>query len=223
MAQAQVKAPTAARKGRAPKAVTPAAVEKVLQGGTEEVTAEQRAAEEAHNRRAEDQRRRSDDVMAFSASQMLAQPETKPEVPVELFQQAVQKLAETMGIPPELVPVPPAEVPVTPQQAAPQPARTKDVKNGVTRPAPDTKCGRIWGAADRLTVQTGAAATIAELRGLAELRDINENTMKTQYARWREYNGVHGRIAKPAQPAVVEGQDEGMEEVFNRRATDKVH
>lgn len=70
-------------------------------------------------------------------------------------------------------------------------------QNGVRRPKPDTLCGRAWALFDKASqllqqpVPVNFAITIAEKFGL------NEGNVKTEYARWKKFNGVEGRIDIP--------------------------
>lgn len=86
-------------------------------------------------------------------------------------------------------------------------AKVKVQQNGVTRPADNTKCGAIFAAADKITADTGSTATIAAVK--VACLGINDHTIKTQYARWRMYNGIVGRIAAPAPKAAVVMNHEG--------------
>lgn len=198
MAKAQTAAP--AKRTRAAKAAPP--VEAVLKGGEEPVTEEQRAAERRAHDLGVQARRENADAMAFSVQQMTA-PATVTDGDLDTFQKAVQALAQVHNVPPEVVAA------VVPAVAAPMAKAAKNVKNGVTRPNNETKCGKIWTAADEITVKTRAPATLAELRQRTELKDVNEHTIKTQYARWRQYNGITGRVTK-ATPASPAGEDEGL-------------
>jgi hypothetical protein len=79
------------------------------------------------------------------------------------------------------------------------------VQNGITRPADGTLCGLIWLAADHHTTPT-SPAQIAQLKADVALKDVNDHTIKTQYARWRQFNGVTGRlqnVSKIATPTVL--------------------
>lgn len=72
-------------------------------------------------------------------------------------------------------------------------------QNGVRRPKPATACGRCWALFDQISGETGAPATISAAMALAG--DLNEDTVRTQYARWRKFHGVVGRLVDPAAEA----------------------
>ena len=145
-----------------------------------EVSTEQRAAD-----------RRADDAMKFSIQQM--QTPAVLETPAVLlnadaekqaeFNAAVAKLAAEYGLP-------------LPAPAAPAKVKADKLqRNGITRPGANTVCGKIWAAADAISSsQGGAPATIASLKSHSATQGINDHTIKTQYSRWRHYNGVAGRL-----------------------------
>lgn len=144
-----------------------------------EITAEQREGE----RRQEENDRRHGDAMAFAVEQLTA-PQTKPLEPpqlappkaaLDLYNQRLAALNAQFG------------VQTAPQQTA------KQSRNGITRPGADTRTGKVWACADSITIANHRSATIAELKAHPDLRVVNVNTIKTQYARWRQYNGVQGR------------------------------
>lgn len=74
-------------------------------------------------------------------------------------------------------------------------------QNGVRRPKSETICGKAWAVFDDLSAKSGAPATIKA--SLENAGGIAEATVRTQYARWRKYHGISGKIetAPPAKPA----------------------
>lgn len=88
-------------------------------------------------------------------------------------------------------------------------SRQQPEQNGVRRPKPETQCGRIWDLADKLSNEIAAPVSIAVLMTEAHKNGLLEdNTIKTQYARWRKFHGVVGRLAAPAAeaaPAAAQG------------------
>lgn len=144
-----------------------------------EVHPEQRAAD-----------RRADDAMKFAVQQMQtpAVLETPPALTADPkaaeFAAAIAKLAEQFGMP----------APALTTQSA-KPKQDKQQRNGITRPGANTTCGKIWAACDAISLsQGGAPATIAALTAHSSTHGINGHTIKTQYSRWRHYNGVAGRL-----------------------------
>lgn len=122
------------------------------------------------------------------------------------FQEAVAALASSMGVDPAQF--------ISPAPGKVKAARAdKQQRNGITRPATGTATGTIWDFADQISAKKAetnpsAFASIAELRQVPELRQTNEHTLKTQYARWRSYHGLKGR------------QDAAPAPTPNRRADD---
>jgi hypothetical protein len=72
-------------------------------------------------------------------------------------------------------------------------SREKIVQNGVTRPGKETICGQVFEVADKITTEQSHTATIAEVK--SALPKLNDHTVKTQYARWRQFNGIVGRLS----------------------------
>jgi membrane protein involved in colicin uptake len=68
-------------------------------------------------------------------------------------------------------------------------------QNGVRRPKSDTICGKAWAVFDELSAKSGAPATIGD--SLKNANGIAEATVRTQYARWRKYHGISGRVEAP--------------------------
>jgi len=84
-------------------------------------------------------------------------------------------------------------------------------QNDVRRPKPETTCGKCWATYDAISNRNGRPASISE--ALAELRPqgVNDATSRTQYAHWRKYNGVSGRVEAP-KPAVAVSPTEPVKE-----------
>lgn len=120
-----------------------------------------------------------------------------PPAAMANFKQELAALQEKFGVT--------AEVKVKPLKA------DKLQRNGITRPGAETKCGSIWAVADEISATNHTIATIAAIRLDKRMEGIPEATIKTQYARWRQYNGVKGRL--PTLPAMhqQQGQYEALE------------
>jgi hypothetical protein len=76
-------------------------------------------------------------------------------------------------------------------------------KNGITRPRPDGACGKVWAFADAESAKIQAPVAISVLMPVCQAAGLNDATTRTQYARWKTYNGVFGAVAKPAAPAAA--------------------
>jgi chromosome segregation ATPase len=77
-------------------------------------------------------------------------------------------------------------------------------QNGIRRPRPATKCGRVWELADSLSTEA-QPVSIAELLATANAEGLNEGNTKAEYARWRKFNGITGRIVAEKAEANTEG------------------
>lgn len=69
--------------------------------------------------------------------------------------------------------------------------------NGVRRPKPETMCGQAWAVFDEVSAKNGAPASIKESLEIAKARGLNEGNVRVEYARWRKFFGITGRIAAP--------------------------
>ena len=91
---------------------------------------------------------------------------------------------------------------------APKVERERNEKaNGVVRPAPDTKTGKVWSIADEMTKEQGTVAKRKDVLNECDAHGIAASTAATQYGRWRKFNGLEGRgdaeetTAKTEKPA----------------------
>lgn len=92
--------------------------------------------------------------------------------------------------------------------AEPKVERERNEKaNGVVRPAPDTKTGKVWSIADEMTKEQGTPAKRKDVLNESYAHGIAASTAATQYGRWRKFNGLEGRgdaeetAAKAEKPA----------------------
>lgn len=85
-------------------------------------------------------------------------------------------------------------------------AQKQVVQNDVTRPKEASSCGKIWAIADQLSAKHKAPVTIKQLEEIALAEGFNPATIKTQYARWRKFHGVTGRVVtvEASAPATAE-------------------
>lgn len=73
-------------------------------------------------------------------------------------------------------------------------ARNRPNQNGVTRPTSGGKCAIIWDTCDTLTAKLKQPVPFSELSPVLLEQGFNIHTVKTQYARWRTFNNVTGRV-----------------------------
>jgi len=74
------------------------------------------------------------------------------------------------------------------------------MQNDVRRPKPESTCGKCWATYDKLSADRGSPCAIADAKKILEAQGINEATIRTQYAHWRKFNGVSGRVEAVAAP-----------------------
>lgn len=67
-------------------------------------------------------------------------------------------------------------------------------QNGIRRPKAETSCGRAWSIFDGISNAKGAPAAIREALEQGVSEGLNDTTIKTQYARWRKFHGITGRV-----------------------------
>lgn len=180
------------------KAEVAAATKANLEMTTEqhEITEEQRVAD----------RRANDQIKADAMSQFVAQQTGTATPPAAMadFNKALNELKEKFGVT--------ADVKVKPAKA------DKKMQNGVVRPAENTLCGKVWATADAISTSTHTVCAIAALREHADMARVNEHTIKTQYAKWRQYNGVVGRLPKISAVHQQQGEYHGIPTVEPKAA-----
>lgn len=70
-------------------------------------------------------------------------------------------------------------------------------QNGIRRPGPEGLCGQVWGLADKLSQELGQAVPIANLLEDGAAAGLNPSNIRTEYARWKKFHGLTGRITLP--------------------------
>lgn len=80
------------------------------------------------------------------------------------------------------------------RKAAKEAARMPE-QNGVRRPKPETLCGQAWAVFDEVSGANGTPASITDALPIALQRGLNEGNVRTEYARWKKFFGLEGRIA----------------------------
>ena len=89
-------------------------------------------------------------------------------------------------------------------KAAAREANRMPEQNGIRRPKPGTVCGRTWGAADTLSAEMKQPVPIANLLEATRLEGFNDGNTKAEYARWRKFNNVTGRVTAPKEEVAAE-------------------
>ncbi len=164
--------------------------------------------QEAHEPSEEQRKadRRADDIVKADAFATFVAQGTGASAPIETppaamedFQKKLAALKAEYGVT--------AEVKVKAAKAV------KNVQNEVTRPAENTTCGKIWALADSISAATHSICPIAALKEHSDLKGVNDHTIKTQYAKWRKFNGVVGRLPKLHATHQVQGEYDGLKPV----------
>lgn len=70
-------------------------------------------------------------------------------------------------------------------------------QNGVRRPKPETLCGQAWGIFDNVSQQNGEPASIGQSLEISRNMGLNDGNVRAEYARWRKFHGITGRVAAP--------------------------
>jgi hypothetical protein len=83
-------------------------------------------------------------------------------------------------------------------------ASKQPIQNGIRRPKPDGKCGQAWAVFDAVSEKNGSPASIGESMEIAKAEGQNEANVRAEYARWRKFHGLSGRIDDPAKVAARE-------------------
>jgi len=73
-------------------------------------------------------------------------------------------------------------------------ANRQPEQNGIRRPGPEGLCGRVWGLADELSATLGQPVPIANLLEAGKAQGLNTSNIRTEYARWKKFHGLTGRI-----------------------------
>jgi hypothetical protein len=83
------------------------------------------------------------------------------------------------------------------EAAAAREASRMPEQNGIRRPKPDGLCGKAWAIFDDISKQNGAPASIGESMEVARSQGLNEANVRAEYARWRKFFGISGRVEDP--------------------------
>lgn len=70
-------------------------------------------------------------------------------------------------------------------------------QNGIRRPKPETLCGKAWAIFDSVSQKNGSPASISESMDIAKGQGLNEANVRAEYARWRKFYNVTGRVEAP--------------------------
>ena len=72
------------------------------------------------------------------------------------------------------------------------------MRNEVRKPTDGTITGKVWEVATGISQNQNATATCLQVRTECDKLNINPATIATQYARWRKFHGITGRVVDEA-------------------------
>ena len=162
----------------------------------------------------------------FTIVEKLAEPEVELEVSDdEPVSSAPSMLAGLIGnmLNPESVPqAPKVEAPKKQaEKTGKSIEQNRPEQNGLKRPSSGSTCAIIWDTCDRITSEQGSHCTSAEL--FNALQGYNECTLRTQYARWRQFNGITGRLPDQQKQTKLPAEwQDAIDSLRVRIADDKV-
>ena len=151
-----------------------------------------------------------------------AEAEVIEDEPVSTGPSMLAGLVDNM-LNPELVPQAPKVE--QPKKQAEKTGKTveqnRPEQNGLKRPSAGSTCAIIWDTCDRITSETEHTCTSAEL--FNALQGYNECTLRTQYARWRQFNGITGRLPNQQKQTKLPAEwQDAIDSLRVRIADDKV-
>lgn len=76
-------------------------------------------------------------------------------------------------------------------------------QNGVTRPKSGTKCATVWDICDSTSNELRQPAPVENVMARALAAGLQPATIRTQYAHWKKFNGLVGRISAPVAAPVA--------------------
>ena len=146
--------------------------------------------------------------------------ETEPETPA--VPSMLAGLVNNMLNPESVPQAPKVEQPKKPAEKIGKTVeQNRPEQNGLKRPSAGSTCAIIWDTCDRITNETEHTCTSAEL--FNALQGYNECTLRTQYARWRQFNGITGRLPNQQKQTKLPAEwQDAIDSLRVRIADDKV-
>jgi len=170
---------------------------------TEEQAAATAAAEAEAAKQAAAQKKADDKAAADAAkAEAKAKKETE-KLAAKEAKEAAKKAAEEAKQAKKIADAEAKEKAKADAIAAREAARQPE-QNGIRRPKPDGLCGQAWAIFDEVSAKNGSPASIAESMEIAKAKGLNEANVRAEYARWRKFFGVTGRVEGPKPPAAPE-------------------
>lgn len=95
------------------------------------------------------------------------------------------------------------------------------IQNGIRRPSPDSKCGKAWAIFDSLSEKRGSPCAIGDALILANEQGLNPGNVKAEYAQWRKFYGITGRIPSASQIEQREQREANKEKAKELREAER--
>ena len=164
-------------------------------------------------------------VDGFTIVEKLAEPEVELEVsddePVSNTPSILAGLVSQITDPKDNTPQVKPEPKATHKKTGKTVEQNRPEQNGLKRPSKGSICAIIWDTCDRITSEQGSHCTSAEL--FNALQGYNECTLRTQYARWRQFNGITGRLPDQQKQTKLPAEwQDAIDSLRVRIADDKV-
>lgn len=164
----------------------------------EQIAAEQAAAEKAAKAAAEKEakaKEKAEKAAAAKEAKEKAAAEKKAKKDAEKAEREAKKAQEKAD-----------KEAKNAEKLAAKEANKMPEQNGIRRPKPETETGKVWALADSISASLGQPTPIANLLTQGQAAGLNDSTIRTQYARWRAFHSITGRVtiptpAAPAAPA----------------------
>lgn len=77
--------------------------------------------------------------------------------------------------------------------------KDREERNGIKRPSVGGMCRAVWDYCDSIHTDT-YVPTAKDVKEAAGEFGWNPNNASIEYYQWRKFNGIRGRLAKPAAP-----------------------
>lgn len=82
-------------------------------------------------------------------------------------------------------------------------AKKEPEQNGVRKPSVGTLCRAAWDLFDAISTSMDQTAPISYVLPVALDKGLNEANVKAEYARWKKYHGITGRVSVPVPASIA--------------------
>ena len=85
-----------------------------------------------------------------------------------------------------------------------------DEQNGVRRPKAQSLCGQAWAIFDQISEARGKPVAFVESLEKARTQGLNEGNVRTEFYRWRKFNGIKDRAPRRKLESVSSAADSAL-------------